>query len=194
MARPFRDPSGITTKERITAAATDLFEARGFDQVTVDDIANRAGVTQRTVFRYFASKAAIGLVPFLSVFLGVPPPAAGSRPAATATALDDLAGRIEERRAIVVRHTHILESSVALRTAARVIGDQALQTLRTDLARVLGDDEASSRLYVLAEIIYAIAYAARHRWVEDDDMPVADVLQESLRAAEGYLPALTEPA
>jgi AcrR family transcriptional regulator len=36
--------------------ALELFAARGYHQVTVDDIAQAAGVTTRTLFRYFPSK------------------------------------------------------------------------------------------------------------------------------------------
>lgn len=41
---------------RIAAAALDLFEARGFTAVTMDDVAQRAGVSVRSVHRYFPSK------------------------------------------------------------------------------------------------------------------------------------------
>jgi AcrR family transcriptional regulator len=194
MARPVRDPSGISTKDRITAAATDLFEARGFDRVTVEDIALSTGVTQRTVFRYFNNKAALVLDPIQFAFFVLLPPTAPSLYAAVTSALDDLADRIEAKRAIVVRHTHVLYSSVALRAAAREIGDRALQTLRTDLARILGEDETAPGLFVLAEIVYAVAFAARNWWVENEDIAVADVLHESLAAASGYFQALSQPA
>ena len=41
---------------RLRAAALELFVERGFEQTTVADIAERAGLTARTFFRYFADK------------------------------------------------------------------------------------------------------------------------------------------
>jgi AcrR family transcriptional regulator len=41
---------------RFRAAAMDLFVERGYEQTTVADIAERAGLTARTFFRYFADK------------------------------------------------------------------------------------------------------------------------------------------
>jgi AcrR family transcriptional regulator len=41
---------------RLQEAAFDLFMERGFEQVTVAEIAERAGLTERTFFRYFADK------------------------------------------------------------------------------------------------------------------------------------------
>lgn len=39
--------------------AIDLFVARGFSDVSVDDVAQAAGIARRTLFRYYASKNAI---------------------------------------------------------------------------------------------------------------------------------------
>lgn len=52
-----RRPS--TTQDHITEVALGLFAARGFDQVSVDDVAKAAGIARRTLFRYYASKNAI---------------------------------------------------------------------------------------------------------------------------------------
>jgi AcrR family transcriptional regulator len=41
---------------RLEQAAYELFRDRGYDQVTVADIATRAGLTERTFFRHYADK------------------------------------------------------------------------------------------------------------------------------------------
>ncbi len=44
------------TRKAISDTATDLFARRGFDHVTVAEVADAAGVSQKTVFNYFGSK------------------------------------------------------------------------------------------------------------------------------------------
>lgn len=41
----------------IWQAATDLFDEEGYDATTVEDIAEKAGVSRRSFFRYFSSKS-----------------------------------------------------------------------------------------------------------------------------------------
>src|SRR5438094_9382080 len=41
---------------RLERAALELYVERGFEQTTVAEIAQRAGLTERTFFRYFADK------------------------------------------------------------------------------------------------------------------------------------------
>jgi TetR/AcrR family transcriptional regulator, regulator of mycofactocin system len=48
-----------TTPHQITDVAIELFTARGFADVSVDDVAQAAGISRRTLFRYYASKNAI---------------------------------------------------------------------------------------------------------------------------------------
>jgi mycofactocin system transcriptional regulator len=48
-----------TTWDHISNVAIELFAARGFDEVSVDDVAEAAGIARRTLFRYYASKNAL---------------------------------------------------------------------------------------------------------------------------------------
>ncbi|WP_072806440.1 TetR family transcriptional regulator [Rhodococcoides yunnanense] len=43
-------------KDRLHAAALELYAERGFEQTTVTDIAQAAGLTERTFFRHFTDK------------------------------------------------------------------------------------------------------------------------------------------
>jgi len=47
------------TRETIASAAADLFAERGFESVTVDDVAMAAQVSRQTVFNYFPTKEAM---------------------------------------------------------------------------------------------------------------------------------------
>ncbi len=46
----------LPTRDRIVAAASDLFYGEGIRAVSVDAVAEKAGVTKRTLYYHFASK------------------------------------------------------------------------------------------------------------------------------------------
>jgi AcrR family transcriptional regulator len=52
-----REQHKIDTRNAIEDAARRLFDAHGYENVTVREIATAAGVTERTFFRYFGGKA-----------------------------------------------------------------------------------------------------------------------------------------
>jgi AcrR family transcriptional regulator len=53
-------PTGkAATQDRILVAATALFIDQGYEQTTVQEVADRAGVSRATVFWHFSEKAAL---------------------------------------------------------------------------------------------------------------------------------------
>lgn len=44
-------------RREVASAAVGLFDRQGFDETTVDEVAEAAGVSRRTLFRHFQSKA-----------------------------------------------------------------------------------------------------------------------------------------
>ena len=49
----------ITTRQKISAAAKNLFSTHGYSQTTIDDIITAAGVTKGAFYHYFKSKEAV---------------------------------------------------------------------------------------------------------------------------------------
>lgn len=57
--RPVRVPGEKGTKEKIFDASVDLFAEKGFDGVSIRDIARAVGITEGAVYKHYSSKEEI---------------------------------------------------------------------------------------------------------------------------------------
>ena len=87
---PRTSPPRRPTRDAVFQAAADLFSARGFDGVIVDDIADRAGVNKAMIYYHFADKLSL-----YREVVGDMLRAAGARVAAIAARPDPPPARLE---------------------------------------------------------------------------------------------------
>lgn len=158
-------------RDDIGRIAVDLFATQGFDRVTVDDIAEAAGTSQRTFFRYFPSKDAIvldlarRLDDRLLDALDSRPPGEGA-----VTALRNAfcqTSHVEpQERPWVLQLARVMADTPTLRARAhgeRVADSQALLRL---LAERMGIGPADPRVRVLATSFSAVAAVEFYRWAD----------------------------
>ncbi|UKD51980.1 TetR family transcriptional regulator [Amycolatopsis sp. FU40] len=156
-------------RQRLEKAALDLFTERGYDLTTVAEIAERAGLTKRTFFRYFADKREVlfgGQEELTRLFSeGIAGAPAGATPLeAIGRALDAVAGiftgeRLAQARArqpVVAANSELLERELLKRT-------KMVQAMHDALA-ARGVSEPTAR--VAAELGCLAFGTAFHHWVE----------------------------
>src|SRR5919112_2209299 len=66
-SRPPGRPRSERAHRAILQAANELLESEGFASVTVEAIAERAGVSKATVYRWWPNRAAVVVDGFLSI-------------------------------------------------------------------------------------------------------------------------------
>jgi len=161
---------GPDARGRLAQAALDLYGERGFDQTTAAEIANRAGLTERTFFRHFADKREVlfagsaELQKLLVDATASAPPSAGPIDAVTAALMaagdvfnDERRSYARERRAVIAANAELFERElIKMASLASAIAD----ALRR---RGVSDPAAS----LTAEAGIAVFRVTFDRWVDD---------------------------
>lgn len=137
-----RESKKRETRQRISDVATELFFARGFDAVTVEEIAAAANVSKMTVFNYFARKEDLLLdredevMPLLREAIGERPK--GQSPIDALRHLVDRLGEQKHPFARVDSQTvawwRVVAASPSLKARLREIGDEVVEGLAVELA------------------------------------------------------------
>lgn len=192
--RPGRPPR--TSRRQLELVALRLFAEEGFDETTVDRVAAAAGVSRRTFFRYFDSKAAV----LWSAF---------DQEVATIRQLlaetpESLAMMDAIRSAIVATNDYHADDVPELRIRIHLIG--SVPTLRANATLHYGAWERAVSDFVAARIgqpadslyplavgraVLAVCRAAYDRWVARADTDLQVYLDAALLAlGRGFEPAL----
>jgi mycofactocin system transcriptional regulator len=185
-----RPPS--TTHAQLALVALELFLEHGFDATSVDDIAAAAGVSRRTFFRYFPTKAAVLWNEF----------------DAEIEQLRDLLAQADDAEPMVsVIHHAVVETNrtrpadvrelrarmTLINTVESLKGPTAVhyagwvRTISDFVARRTGVPEQSLFPITVGRTVLATALAAYDVWADRGDRSLVSYLDEALGAlAEGF--------
>jgi AcrR family transcriptional regulator len=171
-------------RERLQAAALELFATRGFEQTTAAEIAQSVGLTERTFFRHFADKREVlfyGQQEFLQAFLdgvdAAPPDAAPLE--VIASALQAATSFFpDERRAYSRMRQAVIDANPGLRERElhKLAG---LATTVAEALRARGIGEPAATLAAESGgTVFGIAFA---QWIrEGERRSLADIASNIL--------------
>ncbi len=178
---------------RLRQAALELYAERGFEQTTVAEIAERAGLTERTFFRYFADKREVLfsgselLQERMTDAVAGAPATAGPMEAvaagleAAATFLQDGAEFSHQRQLVIAANPELQERELIKLASLAAALAAALR------ARGVGDPAAT----LSSEIGVAVFRTAFERWHQEDHQRT---LSQLMQASLSELAALTAGA
>jgi AcrR family transcriptional regulator len=190
---PLRERKQRRTRQAIKDAAMALFVERGFDAVTVSDIAARAEVGRSTFFRHFADKQEVvfdddqGMHLLFADAIGraaAPLAPLGSSLPAALRAMHSGALELADAKAREATHNPELDQLISAHpqlqacnlARERGYADAALEALVT-----YGADRETARL---AAYIGTVAYGVGHDEVIDEPMRLREAVDRAFRRLE----------
>ncbi|AXK89255.1 mycofactocin system transcriptional regulator [Nocardia farcinica] len=178
-----------TTKRDLELIAMRLFTEQGFDNTTVEHIAAAAGISGRTFFRYFPSKAEVLWHQFDAEV--------DALRTAFATVPDELPMMTAVRRVVVNANTYRAEDVAELRTRMHLVAtvpalaatagphyDAWERAVSAFAARRLGEPEDALVPLAVGRTTLAAARAAFDAWLRNADADLTVYLDQALSALE----------
>ena len=154
---------------RLRQAALELYGERGFDQTTVAQIAERAGLTERTFYRHFADKREVvfsGEVQRVLVSTIADAPASMTAIESVTAALDAAGAVLDKRRDMTRRRQAVIAANPSLQQGEQI----KYAMLAANMAEALrgrGVEPLSAGLAADAGV--AVFRAAFERWIDEDE-------------------------
>lgn len=175
--------------DRLAEAALALYGERGFENVTVAEIAARAGVTERTFFRHYADKREVlfsggAELGEAMVAAALAAPDSATPLEAVGAGLEAAGALLEQRREFSRRRAAVIAANPELQERELI----KLASFAAQLAEALrrrGVEESAAGL--AAEAGIAAFRVAFERWVSEVEGPA---LAETIRRSLDQLKAL----
>lgn len=168
---------------RLMGAAIELFDEQGYEATTVAEIAERAGLTKRTFFRYFSDKREVlfsGSQELEQVWLeGIAAAAVDASPLAVVTAgLDPVAAMFTERHPYARIRAQIIEANPELQERELIKLQRLAAAIKSALVERGIPVNAATLAAQSGVTVFQVAFA---RWVQQND-PTAlrPLIEESL--------------
>ena len=182
-----------TSWEHISAVAIDLFTERGFDEVSVDDVATAAGIARRTLFRYYPSKNALPWGDFdahlglMQGLLAATDPAAPIHEALREALLAfndfDDADRHRQRMRLILETEALQAYSMTMYAGWRAV-------VAAYVARRLRVSPADLVPQTVAWTMLAVALTAYEQWLADESVSLTAALGGAFDLLAGGLASL----
>ena len=182
-------------RSRIEQAALDLFARKGFEQVIIDDVAAAAGISRRTFFRYFATKADVVWGDFDGHVARLEGLLAGSDPAQPVLA-SVCAAYVEVNDYPAADQQMLRERMHLILTEPALLAHSQLRY--ADIDRVVAEHVAartrSSPTDLVPRLVAtstrAAATTAFELWLADGRIPLAQRLRDAFTQLTSGFPAL----
>jgi AcrR family transcriptional regulator len=177
------------SRGRLEKAAIELYLEQGFDQTTVAQITERAGLTTRTFFRHFADKRDVLFVgqdelrERIAKTIAAAPPA-WSAVKAAASGLNIAAAALQARRDEAQDRRILIRTTPELRERELIVFASVAETVAEALSARGVEDRAAR---VTAEAMLAVFRVAFEHWGEHPDRELPQLADETLDELRGVL-------
>lgn len=170
-APSLRDEHKARTKKALREAALKLFATKGYDTTTIEEIAEMAGVSARTFFRYFPTKESVlflGEPEWLQSFAEVYPsqPRALGDVDAMCLTLTQLAGSLLRGRRSMQLYQRAIASSATLRGREQDHRQEDVMNMAAAVAERRGLTEVDEGCLLLASIGLVTYWRAIEVWLK----------------------------
>ena len=184
-----------TTWDHLSNVAIDLFTARGFADVSVDDVAQAAGIARRTLFRYYPSKNALPWGDFdahlehMRDQLDTLDPGVPIRDALRTALLAfntfdvDETARHRQRMRVILQTAELQAYSMTMYAGWRAV-------VAAFVARRLGGETSDLVPQTVAWTMLGVALSAYEHWLADESVSLGQALGDAFDTVSDGLAAL----